>query len=206
MNVTTLDRLRAHIDEKNWADGTSYLNQMIEGFSAQLENELGRYLETTSRTVYIDVLRSNQQFHLKGYPITSISSVVEDSARDFTGSAVSTDLYDTTDGAYSDGCLFFDYCPNVGQSALKVIYTGGMAADTAAFIAAYPDLAWAAERQIFFWFQNRAITGFTGKDGSDMGPGAQRVIQTMTWMQAHGDLLPEVWQAINKYKSFVPRW
>ena len=206
MDITTLDRLRAYIDEKNFLDGTSLLNQRIAAWSAQVEHELGRFLQATSRTAYIDVDGNERVFYLKGFPITSITSVTEDLSRVFTGSAISSSSYVGTTTALNEGRLELDYFPAKGPQVLKVVYVGGMAATTTALATAYPDLVSAVERQIMYEFANKDLTGFAGKGSSELGTSAEKINTAMTWFQAQGDILPEAWQAINKHRSYVPRW
>ena len=202
MDVTTLDRMRAWMDEKQFSS-TSLLNQMITGFSAHLERELGRYLEASERTIYLDVNEGNRVFFLKGYPFSSAPTVYEDTSRAFTGSATSTDDYDITQHALDQGRLEFDYAPSAGPSSIKVVYTGGLAATTAALISAYPDFVTACERQLWWMWKQRGMLGLDGEGGGDNR--SRREVVLLTWWQAHGDLLPEVWAALKLYKSYVPR-
>jgi len=198
--------MRAYFDDQQITSSTSLINQWIEALSAQLENELGRYLQATSRTVYIDVPGNERVFYVMGYPITTITSITTDASRTFTGSALDSTSYDTTSLAYAQGRIELDAYPPKGNATIKVVYTGGLATTVDTLISSYPDIAAAVERQIYYWWGTRGFVGMAGRDGSEIGPGAQRLMQTLTWHQAHGDLLPEVWQIINKYRTFVPRW
>jgi len=203
MDVTTLDRMRMWVDEQRIDSYDSLMAAQITAFSGAIEKMLGRYLQSTARTTYCDVNPGDRVFWLKGYPM-SAPSVYEDSARAFSGDAVDSSLYDYTQGALDEGRIEFDYQPALGPHALKVTYTGGLATTTAALITAYPGLVHACERQIWFDWNQRGMVGLDGDAAGDAR--ARRQVLLLTWWQAHGGLLPEVWDVLRLYKSWVPRW
>ncbi len=206
MDITTLDRLRAWTDEQQINAYASLLKAQITALSLAFESELGRYLEQTSRTTYCDVYEGDHVFYVKGYPISTAPTCYEDSSRAFSGSAVSSDDYDVTQAALNSGKIEFDYQISTGPSALKIVYTGGLATTTAGLLTSYPDLVMAADKQLWFWHTHKGMLGLDGEGGGQIGGGARKEVMVMTWWQAHGGLLPEVQNAIQKYKSWVPRW
>lgn len=204
MDVTTLDRMRMWVDEQRIESFDSLMLAQIAAFSGAVEKMLGRYLQSSARTTYMDVNPGDKVFFLKGYPVSSAPSVYEDSGREFAGSALDSSLYDVTQGALDEGRVEFDYQPAVGAHALKVTYTGGLAATTAALITAAPALVHACERQIWFDWNQRGMIGLDGDAAGDAR--ARRQVLLLTWWQAHGGMLPEVWDVLRLYKSWVPRW
>lgn len=198
------------MDQGQFGDQTSFVNQMISGMSRAVEKWCGRYLEATSRTTFIDVEPGECVFYLQGYPISATGlSIYEDSARSFTGSALDSSLYDTTARALNEGRIEFDYAPISGPSTLKVVYTGGLATSVDALVAPtsiYLDLVQACESQIWFWTQHRGMLGLDGHGGGQVASDARREVNLLTWWEKHGDFLPEVVAMLRPYKSVVPRW
>lgn len=206
MDCTDLDRLRAYFGGKQIRE-TEYAKQLISAMSRSVEKFMGRYLEQTSRTTYVDVREGDRVFFLQGYPISSTGlTIVEDAARGFTGSAVSSDDYDTTARALDEGRIEFDYEPSVGPSALKITYTGGLATSLANLIASYPDLVHACERQIAFEIRHQGLLGLDSNGGGTIGESARRQVSLLSWWTANGGLDPESVRVIQSYKSFVMRW
>lgn len=213
MDVTTLDRLRAWFHDQELSE-TSLPIQLMKGLSASIENYMGRYLESTSRTTYCDVNPGDRVFFLRGYPISSSGlTIYSDLNRAFTGSALDASLYDTTARALNEGRIEFVWAPVFGRqvglpapSALKITYTGGLAASTAALISAYPDLVSACEQQIVYMVRNPGLLGLDSSGGGQLSEVARRQISLLTWWEKHGELLPDVVRVLRSYKSFVPRW
>ncbi len=192
------------MDEKQFVSFDSLLAADITAFSKQIDRIMGRYLQSTARTIYCDVRLGDKVFYLKGYPVSSAPSVYEDSAREFSGSAIDTSLYDVTQGALDAGRIEFDYQPSVGPHALKVTYTGGLSSTTAGLLTSYPDLVHACEKQLWWAWSKRGMLGLDGEAAGDAR--ARREMMLMTWWQAHGDLLPEVWDVLKMYRSYIHRW
>lgn len=124
----------------------------------------------------------------------------------FEGSPIDSSYYDATPSVLEIGAITFDYQLSCGPSALKCTYTGGMATSTDNLIAAYPDLSHAAEKQIWFQFTHKGMLGLDGEGGGQMSGGARKEVMNPDWWEAHGNLLPEVNDAIRKYRSIIPRW
>lgn len=202
--------MRAWMDQGQFGDQSSFVSQLISGMSRAVEKYLGRYLESTSRTTYIDVEPGECVFFLQGYPISSSGlSIYEDTSRLFTGSALDSTMYDTTARALNEGRIEFDSSPTSGPSVLKVVYTGGLATSVDNLVAStsvYLDLVHACERQIWFWNTHRGMLGLDGHGGGQVASDARREVMLLTWWEKHGDFLPEVVSMLRPYKSVVPRW
>lgn len=205
MDLTTQERLIAVMGEQNWqAQYATFLAQIIAGVSKSVEKELRRHAEAVERTVQIDVNRHSRSISLKGYPITSVSLVQNDSSRAFgSGTNVDSTLY------YVDllaGIISFDFELLWGPGAAKVTYTGGMAAGAdeetrrAAFIAAYPDLVMAIDQQIYYLWSRRDNPGVISKNPSDFGGGATYLVSE-DWAEKHGEFQPQLVEAIKDYRN-----
>ena len=146
INLTTVARVRAFDKTIVAAVTDAQITVLIQMVSAHIEGILGRETEATTYTVYLSPGEGQEWFSLRAYPITSITSVTYDTDRVFTDS--NDVLTATTDYIHDadTGELWIDnQALAKGNRTLKVVYVGGMAADTAAFITAYPDVAGAAD-------------------------------------------------------------
>jgi hypothetical protein len=193
--------MRAWIDEEQITDSSRLLDILITSVSKRTEVLLNRHAEATSRTVYADISPAEQVIWVKGYPITSVTSVIEDATRNFTGSAVSTDDYDLTTQAMELGRIDFDFNLQEGASSVQIIYTGGMAASASAFITAFPDIAQGVEAQVYFNWKNKGMVGLDALGGGQVSGGVRRQVNQMTWWGEWGDIIPELAQAIMAHRS-----
>jgi len=85
------------------------------------------------------------------------------------------------------GLLYFreGYEPDEGPQALKVVYTGGMAATTEKFMLAYPDIAQAIARQVAYLFNTRHTIGATSIDvGATTGASWQGDVEWLPGVKA----------------------
>lgn len=200
MDLTTADRLIAVMGEQNYqAEWATFLKQLISGVSAQVEKALRRHVPQIERTTQIDVTRHSSSVSLKGYPITAVAQIDNDSSRAYaSGTEVDTDLYYVDLAA---GIITFDYELEWGPGALKVQYTGGMAAGadddekTAAFIAAFPDLVFAVDEQVKYQFMRRDNPGVVNQNPGDFGGGASYLVSE-EWAEKHGEFQPMLVAAI----------
>lgn len=152
--LTTLAKVKAHISS---AFGTStadddYLGDIISEVSTQAEQVMGRQVDAIERTEEYDAYPRMRQLELEQYPVSAVSSIKVATDGDFA-SATALDS-DTYRFEASTGLLYFTTQPiavvpgYTAWRAVQVVYTGGMAADQSAFIAAYPDIASAITRQV----------------------------------------------------------
>jgi hypothetical protein len=160
MNLCLLDDLKLRLAIKD-DEKSAQLNDMIAGVSAVFERYLGRTIQsgaTNAHTEYHDVHIGQTVFNLPAYPVTSITTVHNDTAWVYGSStlvaATSYKVNTTT------GLLYFDSDTLIaGHQALKVVYVGGMAETAAAFALAYPDIAEACMRQATYWFNTKSHVG-----------------------------------------------
>ena len=149
MLATTKARVKIALRmESDYTDEDDRLDQLIAAASAQVENFLCRSLEATTFTEYHTVESSNQlSLFLREPPVTSVTSLEYDSTGQFSGSESSYDSDEyILDG--TTGELRWLAQPPVGFRAWKIVYAGGLAADTATLITSYPAIAQAADLQV----------------------------------------------------------
>jgi len=170
IDLTTIARVRAALGNKevNTADD-AWLAIYISLASYAAMRLLNRAIERKARTEYFDVLPSQRRFRVLAPPITSTAAQIvaynnTDTPRAFTasGDLISTDyIIVQGNGRAELGIIDFDIPLIEGVNALKITYTGGLAAGndaaavTTAVIAAYPDLAGLIDLQVAFMWRRR---------------------------------------------------
>lgn len=171
IDLTDLSSVKSYLNVTGSGEDTK-LGLLIDYASQLIESYLDRYTESAERTEYLDVEFNQQVFSLRGYPVDTgeTVTVTHDTGWDF---AASDDL-DSDDFTVlgNDGLLnipWFRLTP--GPRALKVVYTGGMAANTAAFQVAYKDIELAAIMQVAYQYRRRKFVGDTSSSigGSSVG-------------------------------------
>jgi len=208
MDLTTTDRMRQFMDEGIIRTHDRLMRSIITAMSASIEKHIGRYVEETARTTYVDVESGGLRVvNLRGYPITTMSSIYEDSSREYaSGSLVSTSSYSAGADSLRMGRVEFDYNLPRGFEVLKVTYTGGMGTDAADFLTNFPELALVVEKQIWFDWQHRDMVGLDSIQGGQVSGGSRRQIPFLTWWKDWGNFIPELVQEIKNHRSLVRRW
>lgn len=161
MDLTTLARVKMHIEvggDKLVDDSVdSLLSALITQYSADAEAILDREVLAAEQTEYFTIAARQRVFALQAWPVSVVTSIYHDTSREWTSGEIDSDNYylELAEGLLTiDGTLL---CPGAG--VLRVIYTGGMATDTAALIAAYPDIAGALDAQVTAHYQRRKQLG-----------------------------------------------
>lgn len=164
LDLTTVDRVIAYMGTANsgasagvWSPGNKdIIARMISTVSQDFENYCNRFFKSESRT-HSEVLDGDTVF-LPATPIASIASVMASaSGRVADMAALASTEYDILpDG---DGVVFY----SLGRGArVSIVYTGGLAADTAALIAAHPVLAGKCELQVAMLWRRHNTADKTG--------------------------------------------
>lgn len=197
--ATTLNNVmqQAQMSGKADADLKALLNKKIASVTQKIERYLGRHIEAKQRTEYYDVDGCNGRldaddddalFHLKGWPVSAVASVKNSDEGDY-------DDHVLTAGSdfiapVNRGRLVIKSSLTIGADALQVVYTGGMATTTEAFVDAYPDIADAADVQVVYEYLRRKT------------PGAASVSNAGGTVEQEGELklLKEVKRALDKHK------
>jgi len=185
MDMTTIARVKVHVESKGQkikhdSDVDDLLTVLIADYSASFERYLGRQVLVGATTEYFDVEPGQRVFFLVGYPVGSVTSVYHDTSRVWTSGEIASTAYylDTSTGYLNiDGAGLFP-----GPGVLRVIYSGGMAANAAAFIVAFPDISHALDIQVAYHYSRTTSLGATsvsGRDGSVTNEGALNLLPTV---------------------------
>jgi hypothetical protein len=159
------------------ASEDALIAQMITATSAAAEAFLDRAALAAAQTEYLDVEAGQTTWSLRAFPVTTFTSANYDPDQSWSAATAlaSTDYYDPTKGRTDALRLrvpLLSGTPDVVEYAsLKIVYTGGMAATTAAFVSAYPDLALAVELQVVHDYQRKLDIGTV----TDITPRASQV-------------------------------
>ncbi len=120
---------------------------LLDAVSEKAEDALARRLFRTTYTEVVPLRARKRYVSLLGFPVTAVTSVKYASRRSFTDvEAMAATEYDVLG---PEGQIYLAEIETwLDPGFVEVQYTGGMAVDTAAFIAAYPSLANAADNEI----------------------------------------------------------
>ena len=167
LDFTTVARVASRLapGSTSLSGNDTLVGQMIASTSAAMERWLGREALATAYVETFDVCEGQEHWPLKAWPVSAVTYVREDSERvwgsdtdvdadDYVSPVVTGDMWLTIPGGLA-----------AGRATLRVSYTGGMAATTTAFIAAYPDLALACEVQVSWDYLRRKDLGTVSKSG-----------------------------------------
>lgn len=194
MDLTTATRVKTYLEGADTSKD-AVLAQIITGVSARIERYLNRHVEAVERVEFYDLDFGQRRIFLRGYPVTEVDSIYNDPIdQDFAASSlIAADDYvtDLTNGVVS----FHLTRPLTGPRALKVTYTGGMGANAAAFITAFPEIALAAEWQVVHEFHNRNAPGASSVS---IGGASVALVSGL-------DLLPIVKQALDGHRRMAHR-
>lgn len=179
MDATTLERVKRLLPgSTKTTEEDAYLADLITTVSDSIEQWLRRKLLVASRTITIDWREGRRRLWLSAFPI-SASPELElyyDPGREFAAAS----LIDPENYALDldNGTIYFDrWSPPEGWQELRIIWTGGMAATTAALATAYPSVVHAATLQVVHEFRRRrrldvssmSIGGQSFSVASDLG-------------------------------------
>lgn len=190
MLITTKDNVKSLLKITS-TDEDVILNAVVLGVSAEFENYMDRKIESTARTEYYDIQPGQKIFSVPGYPISAVAGIWNDTERDF-GSSTLIDSTSYTFLGTQGQIIIDDYTLMDGAKALKITYTGGMAATQAALQTAYPDLEFAARVQSCFAFKKKDRIGIS----------AESVAGASISVDQKYELLPGVIAVLDKYKRY----
>lgn len=168
---------------------------LIGAVSQAIELHLNRPLLATSRTEYVDSVPGSKALQLQAFPVSAITSVVYEATWDFSDADKIETL--TTPEDYwlqaDTGVVHLAKTRTAAPRAYKVVYTGGMIADTAAALANYPDLVDACEKQVTYEWRRRA-----NLDGA-----SHQMQGSATTYTAAVKLLPSVIERLSTYRRQI---
>jgi hypothetical protein len=150
-------------------------DEMLEAFiaevSKEMSNRLMREVETDRRTERVRMPNDTRLIALPAYPLTSVTTLRNARVPVFTDLEPWTANEDyIVDEDIGQITILrepeFNFDPAgypIGPTYFQVIYTGGMAANTDAFIEAFPDLAGACDEQVRYLYQRKDNLGGNSK-------------------------------------------
>lgn len=195
MNLSTVARVKALVSSFGTApaNADTEIAAVLATVSGAVERYLDRTVLAASVTEYFDVEYGMECVRLRAYPVTALTSVHYDADQSFGAeTALTSDDYylPTLDPS---GLLAFvsPFSPSrTHRRALKVVYTGGMAATADAFAAAFPDIAGAVDVQCSHEWQRRNALGVTNISYPD---GTNASLSFDRW-------IPSVKQVLDTYR------
>ncbi len=131
MRLTSLRRIRTLVVGQQTDILTLNLNNnrllemWIDSVSGMIEKFLDRTLKSQAYTEYFPLTNGRTRFWVKGTPITTLTSVYEDSSGEWEGSESElTDSFTDENGNSANIPFTLNYA---GVKNIRVIYTGGLA-------------------------------------------------------------------------------
>lgn len=119
----------------------------IPAISERIKNYLNRTIVIESRTEYFDINKRQYEFWVKNAPITTITSVKEDSTGQYDGSESTLDSSDYHIGTENSSVVLQYYRSYCASKALQIVYTGGLAYDpTKSVFAVASSTGWEANK------------------------------------------------------------
>lgn len=159
MDLTDVARVKSQLGITQVSDDL-LLKRLVEAVSCEAEMIMARSAQTLSRTEYHDTERGQRLVCVQAWPITSVTSVYYDTEGLFTDAV---DLLTTDDWRLvrdgERGEIALQFHTAEAPRSVKVTYTGGMAANTTAFMTSYPDVAQAVTDQVAYVFNRRFTAG-----------------------------------------------
>lgn len=160
MDLTTLARVRTLLAlAAGDVEYDAQITDLITTYSADFERCLDRHVLVAARTETYPVKQFARMVNLRGAPVSvTPTSVLYSDTRDF---ASSTELVVDQDYTIDLETALIDLRISTAfkRGYIQVAYTSGMAATPAAFIAAYPAIAQAADMQVAYHFRRRDVPG-----------------------------------------------
>jgi len=166
MRLAKLEPVKTLLDiDETETEFDELLMQLIENVSGEVEDYLGRVVQVPQSagvaaeiTEYFDVSLHTVRVRVSAYPVISVTDIRSDTDRTFATSSIVDSKNYYIDSAL--GIITFKWTMlDIGPGALKVIYKGGMALTTDAFISAYPAINSAVNMEVAARFQRKATLG-----------------------------------------------
>lgn len=167
VKMVSLDYIKELDNSFNDTLEDNLVEGIILGVSSLAANFLGRNIvneEVTELFDYRGELDTN--FRLRSFPVSVITEV-----KNKAGDILVID--DVIEVKKSNGVGILKDITNVpiGFEVFSVKYTGGMATDTADFMANYPDITYQAAMQVIFEYKRKKtialVSGDIGRNGQD---------------------------------------
>ena len=173
MDLALLADVRAlvAIGATNTSDD-AVISSLITSVSGRVETALARHTEAVERTEDYTLEPGGRLAMMQGYPMSAVAEVKASADGTFSDDALVEGEDYRAELALGFVRLIVANPSNALQ--LRVTYTGGMAANTAAFITAFPGMSGAVTTQVTNEFQRRRSPGgeqsFEGGAIKGVGP------------------------------------
>lgn len=173
MDLTTAASVKSRLSSLENVDSfDALLGAYVSQLSAAAVQILGRETQTAERTQVFRLARAQAIVSLPAYPVSAVTTVEIASLQNEDWCSVDH-WFDADSGTLE---LIREITLN--DVRCRVTWTGGMAADTASFVAAFPDIAGAVADQVAFAFQRRDQLGLAAKGAG----GASVQIAVQDWI------------------------
>lgn len=179
IDLTTLADVRA-LGQWDVTDTTddALLTRYITSYSKEFERALDRHTEATTYTEVYTLRQGEKVVTLKGAPASAVTTVKYSFDQDWanaTALTVTSDYIAELDEATVRLLFTTSYRPGFVQ----VVYDGGMAANTAAFATAHPDISEACAMQaMYHWTRHHSPGGnVVVQGGSTTYDGELRILK-----------------------------
>lgn len=156
MDLTTAATVKAIMSHGGTGDDT-LIATLITGVSGRVETALARHVQASSRTETFQLDPGGRLVVLPGFPVTTLGDIKMSDDGTF-----SEDALVEGEGFRANlrlGTVLLLDTNSYDRAELRVTYTGGMAADTASFVTAFPGLSYAVAMQVVNEFQRRRAPG-----------------------------------------------
>lgn len=128
-DLCTLDEIKLHPAFRRLRSATvdtsdeEFIQMSISAVSSRFELTTGRRFQLGTYTEYFSPMEGQSAVLLRGYPISSVTSLVQSATSTWTDGAMSADAYgvDTISGIVRMRSATF----NEGFNTLRVVYVGG---------------------------------------------------------------------------------
>lgn len=200
LELTTLVRVKALTDQgEAFSSDDALLVTMIRSVSAAIEAWLDRKLFLEARVEFYDVEVGQRFFQLAGWPITAVSAVETSPDADWANATAlaAADFFRFD----AEGVIQIRKEIPAGMRTLRVSYTGGLAATTAALVAdtTFADFCGAAELQAAHEYRRRTDPG-----SQSMGvAGGSQVHSILGPSKGEVGLLLGVMQRLNPHRRWT---
>lgn len=190
IDLTTTTQVKALAGLSGSGDD-AVLSTLITQVSQLAEEYLGRHTSSGRRTEIYPVYVGKPYVSLRGFPISAVSSVKFGDTRTFSDiESLDSGDYEVLNGP---GQIYFrpgTIAPTVSpQCWIEVQYTGGMAADAASFLAAYPGISIAVASEVINRWNRRQNP-----------EGELRSFETGVAYQKPMQMLPETYAALDPHR------
>lgn len=151
-DLSTVARVKALAEETS-SDWDAWFTAELAAVSYEIALFMGRHIVTAERTEDYELGIGRSVLTLDAAPCSAIGTVIYAPDRAFTATtAMNTREYSTS---LPGGWVRLHQPSYYSPGYLRLTYTGGLGADTAAIVVAYPDIARAVDLEVVHRWRRR---------------------------------------------------